>query len=113
MQRAGQPQFLVRVLGAVGKPPERVVYLAVGEFDQVECVGDEDGAPFKRLCQRLEEPGNRFCLVNRDPRRGNEPRITRRQYEAPFWLRLLRPVTEYLSGGYCEGQSANAFVVTS
>ena len=41
MQRAGQPEFLVRVLGAVAQPPERVVYLPVCEFYQVKGVGDE------------------------------------------------------------------------
>jgi hypothetical protein len=41
VQRAGQPEFLVRVLGAVAQPPERVVYLPVCEFDQVKCVGYE------------------------------------------------------------------------
>ncbi len=48
MQRAGQAEFFVRVLGAVAQPPERVVYLPVCEFDQVKCVGDEGdpgGAP--------------------------------------------------------------------
>ena len=33
VQRPGQAEFLVRVLGAVAQPPERVVYLPVGEFD--------------------------------------------------------------------------------
>ena len=48
MQRAGQAEFLVRVLGAVTQPPERVVYLPVCEFYQVKGVGDEGepaGAP--------------------------------------------------------------------
>ena len=44
MQRAGQAEFLVRVLGAVTQPPERVVYLPVCEFYQVKGVGDEGDA---------------------------------------------------------------------
>ena len=44
VQGTGQAEVLVGVLGAVGQPAERVVYLAVGELDQVECVGD-DGDP--------------------------------------------------------------------
>src|SRR5271166_2325107 len=41
VQRAGQAEFLVRVLGAVGQPPERVVDLPVCEFDQVKGIGYE------------------------------------------------------------------------
>ena len=36
VQRAGQAEFLVRVLGAVTQPPERVVYLPVSEFHKVK-----------------------------------------------------------------------------
>ena len=44
VQRAGQAEFLVCVLGAVTQPPERVVYLPVCEFYQVKGVGDEGDA---------------------------------------------------------------------
>ena len=43
MQRAGQADVLVRVLGAIAEQAERLVYLAVGELDEVERVGDENG----------------------------------------------------------------------
>ena len=38
VQRAGQPELLMRVLGAVAQPPERLVYLPVSEFYQVKGV---------------------------------------------------------------------------
>jgi hypothetical protein len=41
VQGPGQAELLVGVLGAVGEAPERLVDFLVGEFDQVEGVGDE------------------------------------------------------------------------
>src|SRR5207249_12048081 len=44
VQRAGQPELLMRVLGAVAQPPERLVYLPVSELYQVKGVSDQGHA---------------------------------------------------------------------
>ena len=94
VQRAGQPELLVRVPGAVAQPPERVVYLPVREFDQVKCVGCEGhpgggagavggGHAHRQVPQRGGVPGEQVFLRGGSTALGQAQGAAARKFTGP------------------------------